>query len=161
MTRLPLLLAAIGLVAAPTAATAQTTASFKGVGGTVTAVAAPKGVLLKVDVSGLTPGWHAIHLHEKGDCSDAAFKAAGGHVHTATPVVHGLLNPAADDLGDLTNIHAGADGTAKAEIFTGLVTLAALQDADGSSVVIHAKPDDYMTQPIGGAGDRVGCAIIK
>ncbi|WP_294394306.1 superoxide dismutase family protein [uncultured Sphingomonas sp.] len=160
MTRLPLLLAAAGLALAPALARAPVTAPFKGVQGNVTAVPAPKGVLLKVDAAGLTPGWHAIHLHEKGDCSDAAFKAAGGHTHKAAPV-HGLLNPDATDTGDLPNIHVAADGTVKAELFTTLVTMDGLRDADGSSVVIHAKPDDHMTQPIGGAGDRVGCAIIK
>jgi superoxide dismutase, Cu-Zn family len=161
MTRLPLLLAALGLVAAPTIATAQTAASFKGISGTVTPVAAPKGVLLKVDVSGLTPGWHAIHIHAKGDCSDPKFTAAGGHTHGDGAPVHGLLNPAATDTGDLPNIYAGADGKAKAELFTTLVMLDGLKDADGSAIVVHAKPDDYTTQPIGGAGDRVGCAIIR
>lgn len=161
MTRLPLLFAMAGLAAMPAIAQAPVTAQFKGTGGSVTAVPAPRGVLLKVDASGLTPGWHAIHLHEKGDCSDAAFKAAGGHTHAATPPVHGLLNPQANDTGDLPNIHVGRDGTAKAELFTTLVTVAGLQDADGSAVVIHAKPDDHMSQPIGGAGDRVACAIIR
>lgn len=129
--------------------------------GTVELVAAPKGLLIKVDATGLTPGWHAIHLHEKADCSDPAFKNAGGHVHGATPVVHGLLNPQANDQGDLPNIYAAADGTAKAELFTSLTTMMPLHDADGSAIVIHAKPDDYTTQPIGGAGDRVVCGIIK
>jgi Cu-Zn family superoxide dismutase len=161
LSRLPLLLATAGLAAAPAIADGPATASFKGVGGSVTAVPAPKGVLLKVDVSGLTPGWHAIHLHEKGDCSDAAFKMAGGHTHGMAASVHGLLNPAATDTGDLPNIYAAPDGTAKAELFSTMVTMAGLQDTDGSSVVIHAKPDDYTTQPIGGAGDRVGCAIIR
>ncbi|WP_420142609.1 superoxide dismutase family protein [Sphingomonas sp.] len=161
MTRLPLVFAAFGLVVAPTVATAQTAATFKGIGGTVTPVAAPKGVLLKVDASGLTPGWHAIHIHAKGDCSDPKFTAAGGHVHSAEPVVHGLLNPNANDMGDLPNIYAGADGKAKVEIYTTLVMLDGLKDADGSAIVVHAKPDDYSSQPIGGAGDRVGCAVIR
>lgn len=129
--------------------------------GSVDLIAAPKGLLIKVDATGLTPGWHAIHLHEKGDCSDAAFKNAGGHTHPTTPVVHGLLNPQANDTGDLPNIYAGADGTAKAEMFTELTKMAPLHDADGSAVVIHAKPDDYTTQPIGGAGDRVACGAFK
>jgi Cu-Zn family superoxide dismutase len=159
MPRLPILFAIVGLATAP--AMADVTASLKGVGGSVTLVPAPKGVLIKVDASGLKPGWHAIHLHEKGDCSDAAFKMAGAHTHGATPAVHGLLNPAANDTGDLPNIYAAADGTAKAELFTTMVTLAGLQDADGSAIVIHANPDDFSTQPIGGAGDRVGCAVIK
>ena len=129
--------------------------------GMATVTPAAKGVLIRLDARGLTPGWHAIHFHEKGDCSDAAFKSAGGHVHAATPVVHGLLNPQANDQGDLPNIWADASGSAKAELFTGLVMLSALRDADGSAIVIHANPDDYMTQPIGGAGDRVVCGVIR
>jgi Cu-Zn family superoxide dismutase len=36
-----------------------------------------------------------------------------------------------------------------------------LKDRDGSALVIHANEDDHATQPIGGAGARVGCAVIK
>jgi Cu-Zn family superoxide dismutase len=160
MPRLPFLLALAGLAATPALAD-DVTASFNGIRGSVTAVPGPKGVLLRIDVSGLTPGWHAVHFHEKGVCDDSGFKASGSHTHGAAPAVHGLLNPAATDTGDLTNIYAAADGTAKAEIYSGLVILSDLQDEDGSAVVIHAKADDYTTQPIGGAGDRVGCAVIK
>jgi len=133
----------------------------KSMHGNVTVTAAPKGVLVKVDATGLTPGWHAVHFHEKGDCSPDTFTNAGAHVHAATPVTHGLLNPAGNDLGDLPNIYAAADGSAHAELFSQLVILPALMDADGSSVVIHAAADDYTSQPIGGAGARVACAVIK
>jgi Cu-Zn family superoxide dismutase len=160
MTRLPILLACVSLSAVPAAAQAPVTVPFKGAGGTATLTPAPKGVLVHIEASGLTPGWHAVHFHEKGDCSDAAFKLAGAHVHGAAPLVHGLLNPNATDSGDLPNLHAGADGQAKADFFTTAVTMATLQDADGSAIVIHAKPDDYVSQPIGGAGDRVACAVI-
>jgi len=129
--------------------------------GNVTVTAAPKGVLLRVDATGLTPGWHGIHFHEKGDCAPDAFTSAGAHVHTAMPVTHGLLNAAANDDGDLPNIYAAADGSAHAEIFSALVRMPQLMDADGSSVVIHASPDDHKSQPIGGAGARVACAVIK
>jgi Cu-Zn family superoxide dismutase len=134
--------------------------------GSITVTAAPKGVLLKVEARGLTPGWHGIHFHEKGSCADPKFTSAGSHVHNAKPVVHGLLNPNANDSGDLPNILAGADGTATAEIYSALVSfkggaLPALLDADGSAVVIHANPDDHNSQPIGGAGDRVACAVIR
>ena len=160
MTRLPILLACMSLSVASAAAQAPVTVTFKGAGGTATLTPAPKGVLVHIEASGLTPGWHAVHFHEKGDCSDAAFKLAGAHVHGAAPLVHGLLNPNATDSGDLPNLHAGADGQAKADFFTTAVTMATLQDADGPAIVIHAKPDDYVSQPIGGAGDRVACAVI-
>jgi len=150
---------------------AAKTVSLAGIGGkaigTVTLTDAPKGVLLRVEAIGLAPGWHGIHFHEKGDCSDAAFKMAGGHVHSMTPVIHGLLHDGANDQGDLTNVYADGDGKVNAEIFSTMVALHAvagranLLDADGSAVVIHARPDDYVTQPIGGAGDRVACAVVK
>ena len=161
MVRITALLASAALLATPVLAQAPVTAPLSGVGGSVTVTPAPKGVLIRVEASGLKPGWHAAHIHEKGDCSDTAFKLAGAHVHGAAPVVHGLLNPAATDNGDLPNLFAAADGSARAEFFTTAVTLASLQDADGSALVIHANPDDFRTQPIGGAGDRVGCAVIR
>lgn len=135
--------------------------------GTVNITDAPRGVILRVEATGLTPGWHAIHLHEKGACTAPAFKDAGGHIHTVTPVVHGLLNRDANDDGDLPNIFAGKDGTATAEFYSDKVSLngtdekPVLLDADGSSVVIHEHPDDYKSQPIGGAGGRVACGVIR
>lgn len=129
--------------------------------GSATLTAAPKGVIIRLELSGLTPGWHGAHLHEKGDCSAADFTSAGGHVHGAAPATHGLLNPGATEMGDLPNVFAGADGKVNAELYTTSVTLAALTDADGSSIVVHASPDDHKTQPIGGAGARVACAVIK
>lgn len=139
--------------------------------GTVTAQAAPKGVLLRVDLKGLTPGWHGIHFHAKGDCGDQEkFLNSGAHVHhhDIEKAVHGLLNPEANDSGDLPNIFVHADGTAQVELFSTFVTYdpvegdsrPALKDADGSALVIHASPDDHNSQPIGGAGARVACAVI-
>lgn len=154
--------------AAPKTAPKSATADIKnGAGETVGAVTltdAPKGVLLRVEAKGLTPGWHGLHFHAKGDCSKSDFTSAGAHTHdhgAGATAVHGLLNPNANESGDLPNIHAGADGVAAAEVFTSLTTLAKLQDADGSALVIHANADDHLAQPIGGAGARVGCAVIK
>ena len=117
------------------------------------------GLLLYVEVEGLTPGGHGIHLHSVGSCSPD-FKAAAGHINT-NDKEHGLLNPKGIEDGDLPNIYAAADGTAKAEMFTTLVVLEDLLDDDGSAIVIHAQPDDHVTQPIGGAGDRVACGVIE
>jgi len=163
---------AAALIAVPALAAGPTTSPLVGANqaqlGTVQVTDAPGGVLLRVDAKGLTPGWHAIHFHEKGTCDDAGFKASGAHVHAGkTPPVHGLLNPARKDNGDLPNFFVAADGTAKAEMYSTFVSLKggagrmALADADGSAIVVHANADDYRTQPIGGAGDRVGCAVIK
>lgn len=129
--------------------------------------AGPHGVLLRIEVSGLAPGWHALHFHETGDCSKSDFTSAGAHVHGQASKVHGLLNPDFNEAGDLPNLHVGADGTGAAEVYSSLVTLApdgagaaALADKDGSALVIHANPDDYLSQPIGGAGARIACGVI-
>src|SRR4051812_32463658 len=68
---------------------------------------APSGVLLHFDLRGIKPGWHAVHFHEKADCSDPKFTTAGGHInHTTDKKPHGLLNPGGPDMGDLANIYA-------------------------------------------------------
>ncbi|HYE44527.1 MAG TPA: superoxide dismutase family protein [Caulobacter sp.] len=134
--------------------------------GTATLAEAPKGVLININARGLAPGWHGLHFHEKGDCSAPDFKSAGGHVHGEATMVHGLLNPDANEAGDLPNLWVGADGVGMTQVFSPWTSLKgangrlALQDKDGSAVVIHAKPDDHRTQPIGGAGDRVACGVI-
>lgn len=165
-----LLIASLVLMAAGPVGTSRTyslKSATAGAIGDVTLTDAPGGVIVRVDAHGLTPGWHAIHFHEKADCTDPMFKSAGGHVHMATPAVHGLLNPAGNDFGDLPNLFAGPDGKATAEFFSPFVTLrdgttrANLLDPDGSAVVVHAKPDDYLSQPIGGAAERVACAEIR
>ncbi len=129
----------------------------------------PTGVLITVAMSGLAPGAHGIHLHEVGSCTPD-FKAAGGHITATDEAQHGLKNPQRTvdnhDNGDLPNLYAAADGIAQAEFFTSLVTVSggsmpSLLDADGSTLVIHENPDDHITQPIGGAGGRVGCGIIQ
>ena len=156
---LALALAASGATAAPVAVILKTGAGADA--GRATLTEAPKGVLLKIEAKGLACGWHGLHFHEKADCTKSDFTSAGAHTHGAEKAVHGLLNPAANETGDLPNLFAHADGTANAEVFTNLTTLKALRDADGSAIVIHANADDHMAQPIGGAGARVACGEIK
>jgi Cu-Zn family superoxide dismutase len=131
------------------------------------------GVFMRILVNELTPGWHAIHFHVVGDCSDASegFKRAGAHFNPDERQ-HGLAHEGGPERGDLPNIHANSEGRAVAEIFKSGVSLhpseagAAqhgpfpLLDDDGFAVIVHAQPDDHTTQPIGGAGDRVSCAAL-
>ena len=124
----------------------------------------PSGVLMQVVVSGLEPGAHGIHLHSVGACSPD-FAAAKGHINPAGKA-HGLRHPDGPDNGDLPLLYVGDNGAAKAEFFTTRVTVVdgaapALLDDDGSAVVVHAHPDDHITQPIGGAGGRVGCGVVE
>ncbi|RAK58047.1 superoxide dismutase family protein [Phenylobacterium deserti] len=135
--------------------------------GSATLTDAPKGVLIRVEARGLTPGWHGLHFHETGDCSKSDFTSAGGHTHGGGDRKHGLLNPDANETGDLPNLFAAADGSATGEFYSTLVSLKGaggrqgLQDANGSALLIHASADDQTTQPIGGAGARVACGVIK
>ncbi|MBN9467053.1 superoxide dismutase family protein [Brevundimonas sp.] len=126
----------------------------------------PTGLLIKVEASGLTPGWHGIHIHATAAC-EAPFTSSGAHINHGEPKQpHGLLNPAGPDDGDLPNIYAGPDGKVNAELFTTHARISSegpgqwLWDADGSAIIIHANPDDHSSQPIGGAGDRVACAAL-
>jgi superoxide dismutase, Cu-Zn family len=135
---------------------------------------AKDGVLLRLRVEGLSPGWHGAHIHMTGTCEDAGagFKASGAHFDPENHE-HGLENAAGSERGDLPNIYAGADGTATVEFFRANVHLNPSEEAatengpypllddDGFAIIIHANPDDHVTQPIGGAGDRVLCAAFK
>ena len=154
-------------LAAP-GATAQMLGGTGAVLGTATFTEAPTGVLIHLEVSGLKPGWHGVHLHEKGDCTGPAFTTAGAHMNHADPkAAHGLFNPAGPDFGDLPNIYVAADGKAMAELFSTRVSVtgaggrASLLDADGSALMVHENADDQTTQPIGGAGARVACGVVK
>jgi Cu-Zn family superoxide dismutase len=119
---------------------------------------------ITISAGGLTPGWHGAHFHQVGDCSDTGqFQLSKGHVNHES-AKHGLLNPDGPDEGDLPNLYANADGSVNAEVSSeGIVLMGeqGLKDADGSALVIHANEDDHFNQPIGNAGGRVACAVIK
>lgn len=131
------------------------------------------GVLIRLEISegALSPGWHGVHVHQSGNCSDFAqgFAAAGSHAGHSPTSQHGLLNPAIGEAGDLPNLFAPAAGGFGVEFFSQRMTLLAssrdgrmpLLGRDGSALVIHASADDHVTQPIGGAGARVGCAALS
>ena len=124
------------------------------------------GVLIYVKVSGLTPGPHGLHIHDHAVCEPGdRFLSAKGHVGKADGA-HGFRNPAGPEAGDLPNLFVGADGEGRGEFFTDLVSFdgsrgLALFDEDGSSLLIHENADDHLTQPIGGAGSRIACGIIR
>lgn len=173
----PLLVGAAGALAqtaAPAPAPAPqpvVTAALKAAdgsdAGTVTGYEGPMGMIFRVEGKGWPAGWHAVHLHAVGTCETPAFTSAGGHVnHAEGARPHGLLNKAGGpDLGDLQNIHANADGTANADVYLAWEGLNAHEenyvDGDGLSFVVHASPDDYVSQPIGGAGPRIACGVFQ
>ena len=128
---------------------------------------APTGLMIRIDLSGLSEGWHGAHLHQAADCADHAdgFKLSKSHINPEQKE-HGLLNPNGHKPANLPNIYAGPDGRATAEIYRpgasldGSNGLLNIMDDDGFSVIIHANPDDHQSQPIGGSGGRVACAAI-
>ncbi len=136
--------------------------------GSATLTDGPHGMLVHVSVKGLPPGPKAIHIHSVGTCADPAegFVASKGHLNPHGKA-HGLMNPDGPDAGDLPNLFVHADGSVEVEMFTMLASLAgaegrpALLDDDGAALVIHENRDDHMSQPIGGAGARIACGVVK
>ena len=121
----------------------------------------PTGVVIDVDVKGLTPGWHGMHIHEKGDCSAVDASSAGGHFNpTAAP--HGRMETTPHHAGDMDNIVADGEGVAHVNMHVSGVTLGGGLPTDiaGRALVVHAKADDYHSQPSGDAGSRVACGVI-
>ena len=102
---------------------------------------------------------HGTHLHAVGKCDGPKFESAGSHWNP-TGRKHGRDHLEGAHIGDIDNIAIAAGGSAKS-IATVAVTANALADADGTSLVIHAKPDDYKTDPSGNSGDRIACAVIS
>ena len=121
------------------------------------------GVRVTVSARGLPAGVHGIHIHAVGTCTPPDFTSAGGHFNP-TGAQHGLRNPAGAHAGDLPNMTVAANGTANYATTAARVTLgagaASLFDADGSALVIHADPDDEMTDPTGNSGGRIACGVI-
>ena len=121
------------------------------------------GVKLAGALIGLPPGEHGFHLHQTGSCEPPAFESAGPHLApTGNP--HGFHAEGGPHAGDLRNLVAGPDSIATVDFVSPLVTLreggATLLDDDGSALVVHAAPDDYVTQPAGDSGDRIACGVI-
>jgi superoxide dismutase, Cu-Zn family len=135
--------------------------------GKVTLREAHERIQLRVEVHGLPPGQHGMHLHEAGRCEGPGFQTAGGHLNPGGTMRHGHKNPQGPHLGDLGNLTVGEDRKADktvevsgAEARLGFKTFLGMGQ-NGLTLVVHANVDDELTDPSGNSGaDRLrGTAV--
>ncbi len=145
----------------PKAAATLEPRSGSSVSGTVSFQAVGQKVRIAASVAGLTPGEHGFHIHEAGDCSAADASSAKGHFNPAAKS-HGHHGGTERHVGDMPNLVADSSG--KATLSAELDMLSLTEGPAGiltRSVVIHADPDDYKSQPAGNSGKRVACGVIR
>lgn len=142
-----------------------TAAPGSSVKGDLTLASQGTAVTIRGEITGLSPGKeHGFHIHENGQCTAPDFKSAGEHFNpTRDP--HGDPDARSKHLGDMPNAKADDNGRATIDVSLAGATL---EDKDGGpnqilgkAIVVHALPDDYKTQPSGGSGDRIACAVIR
>ena len=112
-----------------------------------------------VEVEGLPPGVHGVHVHTTGKCEVPDFASAGGHWNPGAKQ-HGSLNPMGAHMGDLPNLTVGADGKGRLVFTIPAASQEALLDADGAAIVVHAAADDLKTDPSGNSGARIACGVF-
>lgn len=133
------------------------------VSGKLMVFAVDGGVRIEGELGGLgRNATHAIHIHEKGDCSAADGSSAGGHFNPAT-AAHGRVGHGTHHAGDMDNFVADAGGVARVNVHADGVTLGggAANDILGRAIIVHTGVDDYVSQPTGNAGARAACGVIE
>jgi Cu-Zn family superoxide dismutase len=130
-------------------------------GGTVNFVQKGDKVAVTARVSGLTPGAHGFHIHEKGDCSSGDGMSAGGHFNPHGKP-HATPTTADRHAGDLPMLQADGYGEATLAVELDVITIGSgPADIVGRAVIVHKDPDDFKTQPTGNSGARVACGVIR
>lgn len=134
------------------------------VAGTATFTEKNGKVTFTAKISGLTPGVHAIHIHEKADCTSADGSSAGGHWNP-TFKKHGKWGVGEYHKGDIGNFTADEKGNGTITMTTDEWCIGCEDETKnilGKGLIVHQGTDDFTTQPTGNAGGRVACAgIIK
>ena len=122
------------------------------------------GVRIQLNVKNLSPGVHALHIHQTASCDPPAFTSAGPHFNPGHKK-HGMQNPEGPHAGDMENFTVGQDGTADATVLAKGVSMGdganSVFSNGGTALVIHAGPDDMKSDPAGNAGGRLACGVIS
>ena len=119
------------------------------------------GVLIDLTIENASPGWHAVHIHEIGDCSSDDGKSAGGHFNP-TGHDHGSPHLPEHHAGDLGNMEVGEDGRGRHVILMPALSISGEENGvRGRAIIVHAGTDDLVSQPTGAAGGRIGCGVIR
>ncbi len=118
-------------------------------------------VEVQIDLTGVPPGVHGFHIHEKGDCGNNA-NNAGGHFNP-TGMVHGAPDAVSHHAGDFGNVTADANGEVHTRFTTHSISLKSGGSTNpvGRAVVLHERADDLVSQPSGNAGARIACGVIE
>ncbi len=137
-------------------------ASGSGLTGTATFTEEGGKVKLVLTVDKASPGPHAVHLHQNGDCSAPDATSAGPHWNP-TKQPHGKRGEGSHHKGDMPNMEVGQDGKGRLELTVDGWTIGGSDTTTNvvnRAIIVHAKADDYKSQPAGNAGDRVGCGVV-
>ncbi len=113
-------------------------------------------------VENVSPGSHAVHIHEIGDCSSADGKSAGGHWNP-TEEAHGKWGTPPHHLGDIGNLEVDSEGNGEMTLRTGRWSIGGPSGTNvvGRAIIVHAGADDLASQPTGNAGGRIGCGVVN
>jgi Cu-Zn family superoxide dismutase len=134
--------------------------------GSVTFKTVKKGVKVEIQLKNIPFGMHGVHIHQNPVCTAPDFKSAGGHFNPDGKM-HGYSNPAGHHNGDLpSSISVGEDHKGSATFVLTSISLDpsaanSLFLNGGTSIVVHEKADDEMTDPSGASGNRIACGVIK
>lgn len=129
--------------------------------GTITFTQTGSKVHVVGEITGLSPGKHGIHIHEKGDMSAPDLMSTGGHFNPDKHI-HGGPTTSPVHAGDFGNLTADSSGKAFIDLTVDDISIGeGASDILGRAVIVHAKEDDLKSQPAGAAGARIAGGVIE